>query len=227
MIAFMLLRTILLVGVLTFYSIGMFRLINQFFGERYQSYLQDELTKKPHMKNILNNQEKVTTLSSSTTLVNKNKPSNVLIENENFNVDTCRKIDGFYEIIITRNLFCKEVDTAIVVTFNDDNDNKLLLNGSHYKNADPSDKNVILKYEHINESNNDNIKKIQLKKMLSVKEKQSKNDNEKQKYYNHVKNDNAEISSENEGKIKNYEHQECYSKTRVHECSINQGIMLF
>lgn len=214
MIAFMLLRTIFLIGILSCYSLGMFRLINQFFGERYQSYLQDELNRKPHMKTILKQHDKATVLSSSTPLVNKPiHPSDILIEK--FNVDTCRKIDRFYEITSARNVFCQGVDKTIVVTFNEDNDNKLLLNGSHYyyKKTDPSsDKNVLLKYEHINESNDDNIKKIQLKKMLSITDEKRKN--ERHKFYNHVKN---------EGKIKNYDHQECYGSTEEDKCSINQG----
>lgn len=236
MIAFMLLRTIFLIGIISCYSLGMFRLINQFFGERYHSHLQDELFKKPHLKSVLKQEKVVTSSSSSTSLVDiptTHPADDVSIEN----VDACRKIDEFYKIIVvTRNLFCnakrKEgVDKTIVVTFNDDNNNKLQ-NDDYYKNSDPHDNNVILKYEHINESNNDNIKKIQLKKMLNTNngDTNQRSKNEKHKFYNHVKNgNNADFNNiENEGKIEIYEHQECYSsstRTTENECSINQGML--
>lgn len=231
MIAFMLLRTIFLIGIISCYSLGMFRLINQFFGDRYRSYLQEEFNKKPHLKSILK-QDKVTTVSSFTSLVNMpTHPTDILLENERINVYTCRKIDRFYKITVTMNLFCtaeqKGVDKTIAV--NDDNDKKLQNN--YYKNSDLNDNDVILKYEHINESNNDNIKKIQLKKMLNINVEQSKNDNEKHKFYHHVESDNADFNIENEGEIEIYEHQKCYSSTtdqnnnHEHKCSINQGML--
>lgn len=198
MIALVLLRSIFLIGIISCYSIGMFRLINQFFGERYHTYLADELNKKPHLRGILKQQDKVDLTSSSTSLVTPTHQIHLVnlsrTDDDKINIDTCNKIDRFYKIAVTSHLFCTK-ENAIVVTFND-NDNNNYKNNNVIVNLD-----VGVGYVNDKNNNNDNIKKIQLKKMLNVNE-------ERRNMNGNCNRDNADFNIENGGKIEIYEHQE-------------------
>ncbi|XP_063705434.1 uncharacterized protein LOC134834630 isoform X1 [Culicoides brevitarsis] len=213
MIAFMLLRTVLLIGILSVYSIGMFRLINQFFGERYQSHLRDELSKRA--KDTLQ-QQKVS----------------VSLSNNDFNRDDfCRrKIDGFYGIINEEE---NEVKLQNFCANDDDNDaknNKLTLNDSSYN---------VKKHEHEKDfrnaaerrRNNENIKKkTQLKKSKvfmtttaseTQAERMSEKD-EKHKFYDDADFVTAAPRTEDDKLIDSEEG--CFkSVTEEEMCSVDKG----